>query len=133
MCGELSATATGEPAGVYICSCLDCQKLTGSAFSYCAVYAEENVTTVGGKTWRYHGDSGRWLETVFCPTCGGLVCYRVEAYPGTIVISVGCFADPDFPKPDTLYYASRRHPWVKVPDGIDAFDEQGDSWGTDNT
>ena len=132
MCGELRATAAGDPSDVYICSCLDCQKLSGSAFSYCAVYPEDRVTCVGGRSWRYCGDSSRWLEVVFCPNCGGLVYYRIEAYPGTVVISAGCFADPDFPKPDTHYYASRRHPWLKVPDGVEAFDEQGDVWGTNS-
>ena len=132
LCGELTATVNSEPSDVYICSCLDCQKLSGSSFTYCAIYAEENVATTGAKTWRYRGDSGRWIETLSCPTCSGLVCYRLEAYPGSVLISVGCFADPDFPKPDTLYYAPRRHRWLAVPDNVEALDEQGDDWGAGN-
>ena len=36
-CGNLTVTARGEPLEVYLCSCKDCQRGTGSAFSYAAL------------------------------------------------------------------------------------------------
>ena len=35
-CGNLTVTARGEPVEVYLCSCTDCQRGSGSAFSYAA-------------------------------------------------------------------------------------------------
>ena len=32
-CGQLRATATGEPTRVSVCHCVDCQKHSGSAFA----------------------------------------------------------------------------------------------------
>ena len=123
-CDNLSVTAKSEPLDVYICSCLDCQKLTGSSFTYCAIYPEKNVSIAGAKTWRYHADSGRWIEVMFCAICSCLVCYRMEASPETVLVSVGCFADPDFPKPETFFFASRRHRWLEIPDNVVAMDAQ---------
>ena len=124
-CGNLTATVSGEPSEVYVCSCHNCQRESGSAFSYGAMYPQTAVSIAGErKIWRRHVDSGRWLETEFCPTCGVTVCYRMEAAPETVGVSVGCFADPDFAKPENHYWASRRHHWFRFPDDIESEETQ---------
>jgi len=124
-CGGLTATVQGEPADVYACSCLACQRKSGSAFSYAAMYPEAAVTMDGAHTlWRHGSDSGRWIETSFCPTCGGTVIFRFEAIPGIVGIPVGAFADPDFPPPQRLYWASRRHHWLPLPHGAAVLETQ---------
>ncbi len=45
-----------------------------------------------------------------------------EALPGDIVISVGCFADPTYAPPDALFWASRRHHWYDLTDGVESVD-----------
>src|SRR5262245_42789032 len=40
-------TARGEPIDVYLCGCTDCQRGTGSAFSYAAIFPESAVSIVG--------------------------------------------------------------------------------------
>lgn len=119
-CGGLTVTTRGEPAEVHLCSCLNCQRESGSAFSYTAVYPEAAVAVAGArKVWRRTVDSGRWLETLFCPTCSVAVLSRAEHSPGTVGVAVGCYADPAFAKPETLVWASRRHPWVYFDKGIE--------------
>jgi hypothetical protein len=116
-CGGLTVSVRGEPLTVYACSCINCQRLSGSAFTYSAFWPAAAVSIEGARTtWRWHGDSGRWIESLFCPTCGVTVCFRAEARPDVIGISVGCFADPGFPPPARLFWASRRHPWLTFPD-----------------
>ena len=46
-CGALSAEVQGDPVDVYACSCLNCQRETGSAFFYGAVFPEDAVTLKG--------------------------------------------------------------------------------------
>jgi hypothetical protein len=46
-CGNLKVTARGEPSEVYVCSCLNCQRESGSAFSYGAIYPEAAVSIAG--------------------------------------------------------------------------------------
>ncbi len=126
-CGNLTVTTSGEPSEVYACSCLNCQRESGSAFSYGAIYPETAVSIAGERrVWRRHGDSGRWVETEFCPTCGVTVCYRMESSPEVIGVSAGCFTDPDFAKPEKLYWAARRHRWLEFPEGIELVEIQPD-------
>ena len=96
-CGNIRVTTTGEPLQVYACSCLNCQRETGSVFSY-----------------------------EFCPTCGTTVLCRMESWPGVIAVSAGCFADPGFAPPDTLYWAARRHHWLSLPQETECIDRQPD-------
>jgi hypothetical protein len=126
-CGNLVVTTTGAPSTVYACSCLNCQRESGGAFSYCAVYPEMAVSIAGERrVWRRDGDSGRWVENEFCPTCGVTVYFRMEVWPGIIGVSVGCFADPDFAHPERLYWASRRHRWLVFPEGTELMETQPD-------
>jgi len=126
-CGNLTVTTRVDPSDVYACSCLNCQRQGGGAFTYSAVFPGAAVSIAGERrTWRHHGDSGRWIDTEFCPTCGVTVCFRVQAWPGLIGIPVGCFADPDFAPPATLYWAARRHHWLMVPEGIAVVETQPD-------
>lgn len=124
-CGGLTAVARGEPVDVYACSCVACQRRSGSAFSYAALFPETAVSIAGErKVWRHSGDFGRWIETSFCPGCGTTVYFHLEAWPGLVGVAAGCFANLDFPKPKTLYWASRRHRWLPLPDGTEIMDTQ---------
>ncbi len=126
-CGNLTVTTSGEPSEVHACSCLNCQRESGSAFTYGAIYPEAAVSIAGERrVWRRNVDSGRWIETEFCPTCGATVLARMEYSPGTLSVPVGCFADPDFAKPEGLYWASRRHHWLQFPEDIESVETQPD-------
>jgi hypothetical protein len=124
-CGALKVTVTAPPQMVHACACADCQRSTGSAFSYSAFFPESVVEIAGDlKTWRRSSDSARWNESGFCPTCGVTVICRLEALPGIVGVSVGCFNAPDFPGPGRLYWNSRRHQWLELPIGIERVDTQ---------
>jgi len=118
-CGQLRLEVEGEPFAVSICSCLACQRRTGSAFGMQAGFKPDQVTISG----RYNdylrvSDEADRKEHVFhfCPDCGSQVFYTEPTEPDLIVVSVGAFADPTFPPPTESGYDSRRHPWVGLPD-----------------
>jgi hypothetical protein len=126
-CGRLTVTVRGEPAEVYACSCADCQRKSGSAFTYAALYLESAVTIAGEhRTWRRRGDSGRAIESGFCPTCGTNVFFQAEGLPGVIGVAVGCFSDASFTQPKRLFWASRRHRWLDLGEAIDLQETQTD-------
>ena len=57
-CGQLRATATGEPVRVSVCHCLDCKKRSGSAFAVQARWPKEQVDIEGrSKTFVKVADS----------------------------------------------------------------------------
>jgi hypothetical protein len=84
----------GEPVRISVCHCLACKRRTGSAFGYQARFP------IAG----FHSGS-----TVF---------YKLGSQPDIVAIPVGGFADPSFPPPMVSVYESRRHPWVRMPEGI---------------
>jgi hypothetical protein len=124
-CGKLKAEARGAPVDVYVCSCQSCQKKSGSAFTYAAIFPEASVSVTGERrSWRNHGESGQWIENNFCPTCGISVFFHGEGLPGLIGISAGCLSDRDFPKPNRLFWSSRRHRWLEFPADVPLVDTQ---------
>jgi hypothetical protein len=124
-CGALTVTVTAPPWRVHACFCLDCQRRTGSAFSYSAFFAEAQAT-VGGEARRFRrtADSGHVHDAHFCPACGCTVFSRLEGIPGSVAVPVGCFADPAFERPIKLYWAVRRHGWMKAPEGAQEIERQ---------
>ena len=124
-CGALTVTVSAPPAGVHACSCLECQRRSGSAFTYTAFFAEAHVSISGEhRSWRRGSDAGRYHETSFCPVCGCAGFYRLEAWPGVIGVPAGSFADPAFTKPATLYWSERRHQWLVAPEGATLVERQ---------
>ena len=122
-CGQLTAIARGEPGRISICHCLECQKRTGSVFGVQARFPEDAVTIAGRSTqFARTGDDGTTARFHFCPDCGATVFYRMDAIPGFVAIPVGVFADPTFPAPFVSVYGSRKHAWVRLPDGIGSED-----------
>ena len=119
-CGQLRATAVGEPVRVSVCHCLACQRRTGSVFGAQARFSAEAVTTSGeSRTYVRVGDSGGEAHYNFCPQCGATVYYTLVSNPGLVAIPVGAFADPAFPPPARSIYESRMHSWVSVPQDIE--------------
>ncbi len=124
-CGGLKVTLRGEPADVYVCSCQDCQRRSGGAFTYAAIFPEPNVTVTGEyRSWRRNGEAGRWIENSFCPDCGVAVFFHSEAMPGLIGIPVGCLSESEFPRPARHYWSSRKHHWLELPADILLIDTQ---------
>jgi hypothetical protein len=113
-CRRVQLVLAGEPRRVYACSCIECQRCTGSAFAYRAIYADSAVLETTGTTrsWRRAGSSGQWLEQTFCTECGSIVFMRAEGLTGALSVSAGCLEDPDFPAPQKLHWSNRKHRWL---------------------
>jgi hypothetical protein len=109
-----------------ICSCRECQKLSGSAFYYHGYWPKSAVRQINGKStaWRRTSDAGRWVDSSFCPVCGSAVYSFAEFDPDSICISIGSFADPEFPVPQYSIWQRHKHAWVRIPESCEAMDTQ---------
>lgn len=125
-CGQVAVTVRGDPKMHGICSCLECQKQTGSTFSHQGYWPKSAVQRIAGPTtaWRRSSDAGRWVDTHFCPVCGSAVYFYVEFDPDAICIAIGNFADPGFPPPQYSVWQRHKHPWIQVPAECNATDTQ---------
>lgn len=114
-CGALKARAGGEPARISVCHCLACKARSGSAFSWNSTWLEDQVKTEGeASSWTRIAEGGRWCTYWFCPVCGTVAWYRIEARPGMVTIPAGNFGDPGFGEPSVSWYVERQCSWVRI-------------------
>ena len=115
-CGQLRATATGEPVRVSACHCLDCKKRSGSAFAVQARWPAAQVKIEGrSKTFIIVADSGNRITFHFCPDCGSDVHYSIDGkFEGQIAIPWGAFEDPYFASPRFSVWEKRKCDWVEI-------------------
>ena len=123
-CGQLRVQVEGEPVRISVCHCLACQRRSGAPFAMQARFPKEAAAVSGDHTTytRIADGDGFEREFHFCATCGGTVFYTTSEEPDRIAVAVGAFADPSFPPPGSSHHEMRKHPWVRLPDGV-----QGDA------
>jgi hypothetical protein len=119
-CGQLRATASGDPVRVSVCHCLSCQKRSGSAFAVQARWPVGQVAIEGrSKSFEKVADSGNRATYHFCPECGSDVHYVIDGkfdgkFNGLVAIPVGAFDDPYFVSPKFSVWEKRKHDWVEI-------------------
>ncbi|KAJ5086928.1 hypothetical protein NUU61_008235 [Penicillium alfredii] len=70
-CGKVRIQYSGQPIASGLCYCLDCRKLTGSAYSYNFIVDNTQLTITGSpKEVAKTSDSGNHIRNYFCPDCG---------------------------------------------------------------
>jgi hypothetical protein len=117
-CEQLSITVEGDPRIVATCSCIQCQKRTGSAFGVSSYFRDKQVLETRGEftTGSRTADSGHTISGNFCPRCGSTVFWKGDFILGHTGIAVGCFGDPDFPQPTAAAWCATKHSWVDFPE-----------------
>ena len=126
LCGDIRYAVHGAPLRASVCHCLYCQRRSGSAFALIPFFREEAVRPLQGApvTYRHVSDeSGRWLDTGFCPRCGTTVTVRVERAPGACGISGGSFDDPTWFTVTRHIWTRSKLPWVALPAGCEALEK----------
>jgi hypothetical protein len=125
-CGQLSVTVRGAPAMQGICSCLECQRQTGSSFFHHGYWPKSAVVRTQGLStpWRRIAESGRWIDNHFCPVCGSSVFGFAELDRDSICVSIGSFADASYPAPEYSIWERHKHAWIRTPDGCQTMDTQ---------
>lgn len=129
-CGDLEVYTDADPDIVVMCHCELCQRRTGTSYNLGAWFAKQDLHVSGAtKQYTRTGDTGLEAVFTFCPRCGSNLFWEVPALrPGDVAVAVGCFADPEFPRPSLSLYGKRKHCWVSMPDGITSY---SGGWGSE--
>jgi hypothetical protein len=107
---------------VYLCHCKACQRRTGAVVHSGCSYPKDQVRIEGqSKIYERETASGRKTRFHFCQNCGSNVFFDGDRNPNGYGITVGSFADPDFPPPTFSMYEEDMHPWVVASTVIDNF------------
>jgi hypothetical protein len=121
-CGALKVIASGEPERVYACHCKACQRRTGSVIHNGSSWRKSQLRIEGeDKVYARMADSGFEIRFHFCPHCGTSVFWEGDKNPATCGIAIGCFADPDFPPPESSGWEESMHSWLGLPTAIARF------------
>jgi hypothetical protein len=120
-CGAVVYEADVEPGSIGICHCLDCQRLTGSAFRANIVAPAEGFRILKGQPRHYvkTGDSGARRVHAFCETCGSPVYSCAVENPQAYSLRVGALVQREqLGQPARQIWTKRRLSWVTALENV---------------
>lgn len=125
-CGGIRYEITGAPGELYACHCLECRKLTASAFSMSLMVrvADLKITKGTPQVWSRPTDSGKTLNCLFCPNCGSRVVHKTEGDEGWLVVKPGSLDEPVDYSTAIHIWTKRKLPGFEIPEDAVAFPEE---------
>jgi hypothetical protein len=128
-CGAVRYRLAGPPMFVHCCHCTDCQRQTGSAFVINALIETDRVAVLSGvpKPVSMPTDSGRPHDIYRCPDCMVAVWSDYGRRGVLRFVRVGTLDEPAALSPDVHIYTRSKLAWVRLPEGVPAFDAYYDT------
>jgi hypothetical protein len=128
-CGSVRYRLASAPMFVHCCHCRDCQRQTGSAFVLNALIEADRVRLVSGDVDRagVPTDSGRPQMIYRCRSCKIAVWSNYGGVDKLRFVRIGTLDEPAALTPDVHIYVRSKLPWVKLPEGVPAFEAYYDS------
>jgi hypothetical protein len=112
-CGLISYEAQIEPEKVGVCHCIDCQALSGSAFTVFVPVPKEAFRLRGEpKIYVKTAASGNRRAQAFCPQCGSRIYASAEKDPQVFNLRVGTVRQRSALAPKTQLWCRSALPWV---------------------
>ncbi len=120
-CGSVRYRVEGEPLGLAVCHCTECQRQSGSAFGMSLAVPSDSFRLLSGelKTFTTVCDSGRTKACTFCQRCGTRIYHQV--IEAALSIKPGTLDDTSWLEPSAHYWTKSKQPWVPIPDGVPCF------------
>ncbi len=127
-CGAVTYRLTSGPMFVHCCSCLDCQRQTGSAFVLNALIETDRIEVLSGELVPVSvpTDSGRPHDIYRCTECQTAMWSDYGRRPKLRFVRVGTLEMPAALPPDVYIYTRTKQPWVRFPEGARVFTEYYD-------
>ena len=123
-CGKTRYRLASAPMFVHCCHCLNCQRHTGSAFVINllieAVRVEVQGETPEPVTMPLNGGSPNQIFR--CPECRVALWSVYGNRPQVLFVRGGTLDEPSAGAPDVHIYTRSKLPWIKLPEGVPAFE-----------
>ena len=119
LCGDVRFKLKNEPMFIQACHCLDCQRISGSAFII-NMWIESRFVEITNKppvSFMNKGGSGSIQEIYCCGNCGTDLwsCYHA-GLKASWFVRVGLLDDPTEVVPQAHIYTRSKQKWIKLPD-----------------
>lgn len=115
-CGAVSVTVKGPVYSMFLCSCEDCQKATGTGHS--AVFVvDPSALEILGETRGFSvtAHSGAQFTRYFCPTCGTRLYGRSSRADRSVMLPTGLFGkDTAWFVPNQLIFSRTHREWDSI-------------------
>ena len=123
-CGAIRYALTAPPLVVHACHCLDCQRITGSAFVINVWIERQFVDLVSGdpRSFRRAGGTGKHHDLFFCERCGTYLWSRYHIAGDALFVRAGTLDTPDAVRPDVHIFTRSKVPWLELPGDVPAFE-----------
>jgi len=124
-CGWVRYRIDGEPLGLAVCHCTECQRQSGSAFGMSLAVKSDSFRLLSGelRTFQVTCDSGRAKTCAFCPRCGTRITHQV--FDTALSVKAGTLDDTSGLAPDAHYWTKRKQPWLPLPAGARCVEDDG--------
>jgi len=123
-CGAVRYRLGTRPMFVHCCHCLNCQKHTGSAFVINMLIEADRVEITKDRpepvTMPLNGGSPN--EIYRCADCRVAVWSIYGGRSQALFVRAGTLDDPSTVAPDVHIFTRSKLPWVRLPEGVPAFD-----------
>src|SRR5882757_2508217 len=107
-CGAVSLRFAGKVLSMFMCSCEDCQRATGTGHSAILLARSSDVTLTGeARSFARLANSGATLTHWFCPVCGTPLFAASSRAAEILMLPVGLFgaAAAEWYVPNQLIFA----------------------------
>ena len=123
-CGAVRYRLASAPMFVHCCHCLNCQKHTGSAFVINLLIEATRVERLGeaAEPVTMPPNGGTPNRIFRCPTCRVAVWSEYGGRSAVLFVRGGTLDHPAAVAPDVHIYTRSKLPWVRLPDGVPAFE-----------
>jgi len=116
-CGAVAISAHGRVWSMFLCSCKDCQKATGTGHNCVVILDPADVGIEGEiKAFSRPADSGATLTRHFCPVCGTPIYATTSRRADAMLFAAGTLDGAEWYKPNQLIFARSHHDWDALPD-----------------
>lgn len=119
-CGAVTLSVKAAAISMFQCSCLNCQKVSGSGHSSVTLVPADGIKVVGAtKTFVRPAESGAKFTRHFCPECGTTLYGQSSRAPAFRILPAGLFAGQnDWFAPNQLIFARSHQEWDHIAEHI---------------
>ena len=122
-CGAAEIRVKGPILSMFLCTCRDCQTVTGSGHATVAMANSADVTTLGSlKSFARTADSGAIFTRYFCPDCATTLYATTSRRTDAILLPAGIFGPGDWFEPTQVIFGRSHAHWDALPEAIPVYD-----------
>jgi len=122
LCGAVRYTADGVPFNATICHCSMCRRAAGAPMVAWFSVPRAGLRFTAGTPTRFA--SSAHATRSFCPRCGTPLTFASARHPDEIDITTCSLDDPAAMPPADHTRCSGRLAWVRLDDGLPAYQER---------